>query len=155
MHMFITPAAPSMRIPCNDTSPKRCCLHAGLPGFQRKFIYIINTWRIKLSHFAMKIQMKLNFEDCSSFSMFWSCFLQSFQSHHRCPRIPDFHLRQRSASHQWKSFAFLIRWSSNDYTNHTKQHLSKNLNFFCRETFTSTWRKVNNIQLILSANWST
>ena len=79
--------------------------------------------------------MKLRFEDFSSFPMFWCCFLQSFQSHHRCPQIPDFDLRQRSASHQWNSFAFLVRWSSNDYANHPKQHLSKNPRFFLSRNF--------------------
>ena len=37
----------------------------------------------------MRIRMKFRFEDFSSFSKFWSCFLQSFQSHHRSPQISD------------------------------------------------------------------
>ena len=78
---------------------RRRCLRTILTGYRRKFIYTINTSRIKLSDFAIRIRMKLRFEDSSSFSKFWLCFLQSFQSHHRCPRIPDFDLRQRSASH--------------------------------------------------------
>ena len=137
--MVITPAAPSMCSPCQDTSPNgvpssnppwfsaqihlhnhtKQHLSKNLRFFlprnfhehmtqskqhsadtQRKFIYTINTSRIKLSDFAIRIRMKLRFEDLSSFSKFWNCFLQSFQNHHRCLRIPDFDVRQRSASHQ-------------------------------------------------------